>query len=51
MTPSIRDLIMSTSSWFEVCFDFMRTAVLSRTVSMAFSLAAFIVSPDSVFHH
>ena len=47
MTPLIRDAIMSTSLWFEGCFDLMRVAVLSTTVSMALRPAAFIVSPDS----
>ena len=47
MTPLIRDAIMSTSFWFEGCFDLIRVAVLSTTVSMALRPAAFIVSPDS----
>lgn len=47
ITPWILAAIMSTSFWFEGCFDFMSTAVLSTTVSMAFRPAAFIVSPDS----
>lgn len=47
MTPFIRAVIRSTRVGFEGCFDFMRTAVLSTTVSIAFRPAAFIVSPDS----
>ena len=49
MTPLIRDAIMSTSLWFEGCFDLMRVAVLSTTVSIALRPAAFIVSPDSKY--
>ena len=51
MTPFIREAIMSTSFWSEGCFDLMRMAVLSTTVSMAFRPAAFIVSPDSMHFH
>jgi hypothetical protein len=46
MTPWILDAISSTSSLF-VFLDLTSTAVLSTTVSIAFSPAAFIVSPDS----
>ena len=48
MTPFIRSVIKSTRAGFEGCFDFMSTAVLSTTVSMAFRPAAFMVSPDSI---
>ena len=47
MTPLILEAMRSTSFWFEGCFDLIRTAVLSTTVSIALSPAAFIVSPDS----
>lgn len=47
ITPRTLDAINATSFAFEVFRDFMRTAVLSTTVSMAFRPAALIVSPDS----
>lgn len=47
MTPLILDAMRSISFWFDGCFDLIRTAVLSTTVSIAFRPAAFIVSPDS----
>ncbi len=47
MTPFILEAIMLTSFWFDGCFDLIRMAVLSTTVSIALSPAAFIVSPDS----
>ncbi len=48
MTPFILEAIMFTSFWFDGCFDLIRTAVLSTTVSIALRPAAFMVSPDSV---
>ena len=48
ITPRIREVMRSTSFWFEVDFDLMSTAVLSTTVAMSLRPAAFIVSPDSV---
>lgn len=47
MTPNMREAIRSTKAGFVGLFDFMRTAVLETTVSMACKPAAFIVSPDS----
>lgn len=48
MTPRIREAINSISFGSEGCFDFMRTAVDSTTVEIAFRPATRIVSPDSV---
>lgn len=48
MTPSIREAIKSTIAGFVGDLDLIRTAVLDTTVSIAFSPAAFIVSPDSI---
>jgi hypothetical protein len=47
MTPRILAATSSTVSTFVGFFDLMRTAVLETTVSMGFSPAALIVSPDS----
>jgi hypothetical protein len=47
ITPLIREAIRFTRLGFEGCFDFISTAELSTTVAIAFSPAAFIVSPDS----
>jgi hypothetical protein len=47
MTPSIREAIRSTNAGFVGDLDLIRTAVLDTTVSIAFSPAAFMVSPDS----
>jgi hypothetical protein len=47
MTPLILAATKSTVSRFVGFLDLMRTAVLDTTVSMGFSPAAFIVSPDS----
>ena len=48
MMPRIRDAILSTNLGSDGCFDRIRTAVLSRTVDIAFRPAARIVSPDSL---
>lgn len=47
MTPSMREAMRSTSFWSEWCLDLIRTAVLSKTVSIALRPANRIVSPDS----
>lgn len=46
ITPCILDAIRSTRE-LVVLRDLTRTAVLSTTVSIALSPAAFMVSPDS----
>ena len=48
MTPAILEAIRLTSFSLEECLDLIRTAVEAMTVSMALSLAAFMVWPDSV---
>ena len=48
ITPRMREAMRSMSFWLEVCFDFISTALLLTTVSMARRPAARIVSPDSV---
>lgn len=47
MTPRILDSIVLTSWGFDGCFDLMRIEVVSKTVAIGFSPAAFMVSPDS----
>jgi len=47
ITPRIREAINSMSFGSDGCFDFMRTAVDSTTVEIAFKPATRIVSPDS----
>lgn len=49
MTPRILDSIVLTSWRFDGCLDFISIAVVSRTVAIGFSPAAFMVSPDSVY--
>lgn len=48
MTPRILDSIVLMSCGFDGCLDLMRIAVVSKTVAIGFSPAAFMVSPDSV---
>jgi hypothetical protein len=47
MKPLILDRMVLASCGFVGCLDWMRIAVLSTTVEMAFNPATLIVSPDS----
>lgn len=51
MTPRILDSIVLISCGFDGCFDLMRIAVVSKTVAIGFSPAAFMVSPDSAYQN
>ena len=50
MKPHNLDVISSMSFESDGFFDLINTAVLSRTVAIAFRPAALIVSPDSVWN-